>query len=106
MVASYFKTYLYQLCTNHARRDITRIIRDLPTEAKKDKFFLKYMVKIRMRFCALFKENNIGRINSHIGQIKRELKLFYTEEKRKWAEPVLKFTQEKLKESFPLQKAP
>ena len=75
-------------------------------KAKKDKFFLKYMVKIRMRFCALFKENNIGRINSHIGQIKRELKLFYTEEKRKWAEPVLKFTQEKLKESFPLQKAP
>jgi len=30
-------------------------------KAKKDKFFLKYMVKIRMRFCALFKENNMRR---------------------------------------------
>jgi len=69
-------------------------------KAKKDKFFLKYMVKIRMRFCALFKENNIGRINSHIGQIKRELKLFYTEEKRKWAEPVLKFIERNSKNLF------
>ena len=106
VVASYFKTYLYQLCTNHARRDITKIFRNLPTEAKKDKFFLKYMVKISMRFCALFKENNIGRINSHIGQIKRELKLFYTEEKRKWAEPVLKFIERNSNNLFLYKKLP
>jgi len=46
-VASYFKTCLHQLCTNHARRDIARIIKDFPAEAKKDKFFLNYMVRIK-----------------------------------------------------------
>jgi len=106
VVASYFKTCLHQLCTIHARRDITRIIKDLPAKAKKDKFFLEYMVKIKERFLALFKEDEIGKIYSQIGQIKRELKLFYTKERRKWAEPMLKFTQEEFKESFSLQETP
>jgi len=48
-VTSYFKTCLHQLCTTHTRRDIARIIKDLPAEAKKDKFFLNYMVRIKER---------------------------------------------------------
>jgi len=105
-VASYFKTCLHQLCTNHARRDIARIIKDLPAEAKKDKFFLNYMVRIEERFCALFKEDNMGRIYSQIGQIKRELKLFYTKERRKWAEPMLKFIERNSKNLFLYKKLP
>jgi len=51
----------------------------------------------------VLKEDKIGKIYSQIGQIKRELKLFYTKKMRYWAEPILKFTQEEFKESFPLQ---
>jgi len=40
------------------------------------------MVKIKEKFCALFKEDDIGKICSQIGQMKRELKLACTEDKR------------------------
>jgi len=40
------------------------------------------MVRIKERFCALFREDEIGKIYSQIGQIKQELKLFYTKKKR------------------------
>jgi len=49
------------------------------------------MVRIKKRFNALYSLDDIGEINSCIGQIKRELKLFYTEDKRKWAHPCLHF---------------
>ena len=39
--------------TNHARRIISRIIRDLPLKAKKDKFFYNYMERIKKRFSCL-----------------------------------------------------
>jgi len=41
VVASYFKTCLHQLCITHRRRDIAKMIKDLPAETKKDKFFLE-----------------------------------------------------------------
>ena len=61
------------------------------------------MVRIKEKFLALFKEDEIGKIYSQIGQIKRELKLFYTKEMRYRAESILKFVQEEFKESFSLQ---
>jgi len=51
-------------------------------KAKKDKFFYSYMVRIKKRFNSLYEFEDIGEINSSIGQIKRELKLFYTRERR------------------------
>jgi len=103
VIAGYF-TCLHQFCTNHARRIISRIIKNLPLEAKKDKFFYNYMVRIKKRFNALYSLDNIGEINSSIGQIKRELKLFYKEEQRIWVHPCLKLYREKFLKSFPVQK--
>jgi len=51
----------------------------------------------------VLKEDKIGKIYSQIGQIKRELKLFYTKEMKYRAESILKFVQEEFKESFSLQ---
>ena len=90
-ISGYFSSCLHQLCTNHARRIISRIIKNLPLEAKKGKFFYNYMERIKKRFNALYSLDDIGKINSSIGQMKRELKLFYTKERREWAEPMLSF---------------
>jgi len=90
-ISGYFSNCLHQLCTNHARRIIARIIRDLPRKAKKDRFFYSYMVRIKKRFNALYSLQDVGEINSSIAHIKRELKLFYTQERREWAEPMLSF---------------
>jgi len=106
VVAGYFKLCLHQLCTIHGRRAIARIIKDLPAEAKEDKFFSEYMVRIKKRFYLLFKEDDMGKINSEIGQIKRELKLFYTKEKRRWAEPMLNFIERNSKNLFLYKKFP
>jgi len=54
-ISGYFSSCLHQLCTNHARRIISRIIRDLPLKAKKDKFFYNYMLRIKKRFNALYR---------------------------------------------------
>jgi len=104
-VAGYFKACLHQLCTTHGRCGIARIVKDLPVEAKKDNFSSEYMVRIKKRFCLLFKEDNIGKINSEIDQIKRELKLFYTEEKENGQNPCWVYRKE-FKKSFPLQETP
>jgi len=56
IVATCFKTCLHQLYINHARRDMARIIKNLPAEAKKDKLFLEYMVKIKERFVLYLKK--------------------------------------------------
>jgi len=90
-ISGYFSSCLHQLCTNHARCIIARITKNLAPEAKKDKFFCNYMVRIKKRFNSLYEYKSAGEINSSIGQIKRELKLFYTEDKRKWAQPMLSF---------------
>ena len=95
-IAGYFSLCLHQLCTNHARRIISRIIRNLSSEAKKDKFFYGYMVRIKKRFNALYELEDVGKINSSIAQMKQELKLFYKKEQRKWAEPMLSFIERNL----------
>ena len=48
-IAGYFSGCLHQFCTNHARRIIARIIRDLPLKAKKDKFFYNYIERIKKK---------------------------------------------------------
>jgi len=45
-ITGYFSGCLHQLCTNHARRIISRIIKNLPLEAKKDKFWYNIVNKI------------------------------------------------------------
>jgi len=64
------------------------------------------MVRIKKRFNALYSLDNIGEINSSIGQIKRELKLFYKEEQRKWAHPCLSFIERNSSNLFPYKKLP
>jgi len=105
-IAGYFSACLHQFCTNHARRIIAGIIRDFPSEAEKDKFFYSYMVRIKKRFSALCEFEDIGEINSQIGQIKRELKLFYTQERREWAEPMLSFIERNSRGLFLYKRLP
>ena len=62
------------------------------------------MERIKQRFNVLYELEDVGEINSQIGQMKRELKLFYKEERRKWAPSYARFHREKFKRSFPLQK--
>jgi len=101
-IVGYFSACLHQFCTNHARRIIARIIRDLPLKAKKDRFFYSYMVRIKKRFNALYSLDDIGEINSSIGQMRRELKLFYTQERRKMGISLFGLHREELKRPFPL----
>jgi len=105
-IAGYFSGCLHQLCTNHARRIIARIIRDLPLKTKKDKFFYSYMMRIKKRFNSLYELEGAGEINSQIGQIKRELKLFYTRERREWASPCLDFIERNSKGLFLYKRLP
>jgi len=105
-IAGSFSSCLHQLCTTHGRRIVSRIIRNLPLEAKKDKFFYNYMERIKKRFSCLYELEDIGRINSSIEQIKRELKLFYTEERRKWTKPMLSFIERNSKDLFLYKRFP
>jgi len=105
-ISGYFSACLHQLCTNHARRIIARIIRGLPLEAKKDKFFHNYMLRIKKRFNALYSLDDIGEINFQIGGMRRELKLFYTEERKKWAHPMLDFIERNSKGLFLCKRLP
>jgi len=75
-------------------------------KAKKDKFFYSYMMRIKKRFNALYELEDAGEINSSIGQIKRELKLFCTEERRKWASPCLDFIERNSKGLFLYKRLP
>jgi len=58
------------------------------------------MVRIKKRFSCLYELEDVGEINSQIEQIKRELKLFYTEERRKWTKPMLSFIERNSKDLF------
>ena len=106
IITGYFEICLHQLCTTHGRRIVARIIRDLPSEARKDKFFYNYMMRIKKRFNALYDLENVGEVDSCIGQIKRELKLFYTEKRRKWAKPMLDFIERNSKDLFLYKRFP
>jgi len=106
VIAGYFSACLHQLCTNHARRIIAGIIRDLPSEAKKDKFFYSYMERIKKRFNALYSLDDIGKINSFIGQMKKELKLFYTKKQREWASPCLSVVERNSRDLFLYKRLP
>jgi len=64
------------------------------------------MVRIKKRFNALYELEDAGEINSSIGQIKRELKLFYTQERRKWAHPMLDFIEKNSKGLFLYKRLP
>ena len=54
----------------------------------------------------MYSLDDIGEISSHMGQIKRELRLFYKEEERKWAHPVLDFIERNSKGLFLYKKLP
>jgi len=83
-----------------------RIIRNLPSRAKKDRFFYSYMVRIKKRFNVLYSLDDIGKINSSIGGMRRELKLFYTQERREWASPCLDFIERNSKGLFLYKRLP
>jgi len=52
------------------------------------------------KFSSLYELKDIGEINSQMGQIKGELKLFYTEKGGKWAQPMLDFIERNSKGLF------
>jgi len=64
------------------------------------------MVRIKKRFNALYRLDDIGEINSSIGQIKQELKLFYTQERKEWASPCLDFIERNSKTLFLYKRLP
>ncbi|MEA1964743.1 MAG: hypothetical protein U9O41_06415 [Candidatus Aerophobetes bacterium] len=105
-IAGYFSVCLHQPCTNHARCIISRIIKNLPSEAKKDKLFYNYMLRIKKRFNALYSLQDVGEINSSIAQIKRELKLFYIQERREWAQSMLSFIERNSRGLFLYKRLP
>lgn len=90
---------LLPLLTNIVDGEIMDAVPKL-IEAKTDTFFYNYMVRIKKRFNALYELEDAGEINSQIGQIKRELKFFYTRERREWASPCLDFIQRNSKGLF------
>jgi len=47
--------------------------------------------RIKKRFNALYDSEDVGEVDSCIGQIKGELKFFYSEKYRGTAEPMLDF---------------
>jgi len=106
VITGYFSACLHQLCTNHARRIISRIIKNLPSEAKKDKFFYNYMLRIKKRFNALYSLQAVEELNSSTAQIKRELKLFYIQERREWAQPMLSFIERNSRGLFLYKRLP
>ena len=64
------------------------------------------MLTIKKRFNALYELEDAGEINSQIGQMRRELKLFYTEERREWASPYLDFIERNSKGLFLYKRLP
>jgi len=70
VISGYFSVCLHQLCTIHGRHAIARIIRNLPLEAKKDRFFYSYLKRIKKRFNTLYDLEDVGKVDSCIGQIK------------------------------------
>ena len=64
------------------------------------------MLRIKKRFNALYSLQDVGEINSSIAHIKRELKLFYTQERREWAEPMLSFIERNSRGLFLYKRLP
>jgi len=64
------------------------------------------MMRIKKRFNALYSLDDIGEVNSSIGGMRGELKLFYTEERRKWASPCLDFIERNSKGLFLYERLP
>lgn len=91
-IAKDFKNALHQLCTNHGRNNIYRILDELPREAKEDKFFYEYLVKIKERFFALFNLDDFVEIELEVKQILKELR-FFQPPRKEWARPMLDFIQ-------------
>jgi len=54
----------------------------------------------------LYSLDDIGEINSQIGGMRRKLKLFCTEERRKWAQPMLSFIERNSSNLFLYKKLP
>ncbi|MEA1965478.1 MAG: hypothetical protein U9O41_10225, partial [Candidatus Aerophobetes bacterium] len=106
VISGYFSVCLHQLCTIHGRGAIARIIRNLPSEAKKDRFFYSYLKRIKKRFNTLYDLEDVGKVDSCIGQTKRELKLFYSKKYRKWAQPMLNFIERNSKGLFLYKRFP
>jgi len=49
---------------NSCKAVIAGIIRDLPLEASKDRFFCNYMARIKKRLNGLYNLDDIGKVNS------------------------------------------
>ena len=64
------------------------------------------MLRIKKRFNALYSLQDVGEINSSIAQMKRELKLFYTQERREWASPCLSFIERNSRGLFLYKRLP
>ena len=104
-IAGYFKWCLHQLCTNHGIKVMYKILKDLHPEAKQNKFFYDYMVKIKDRFVALFDLDDIVEIEQEIKQIKKELSLFQGE-MTEFAQPMLEFIDRNWQNLFLYKKYP
>lgn len=65
---------------------------ELPREAKEDKFFYEYLVKIKERFFALFDLDDFVEIKLEVKQMLKELR-FFRSPRKEWAEPMLDFIQ-------------
>jgi hypothetical protein len=90
IVAKYFKDCLHQLCTNHGIKALHKIVKDLPAEARQDKFFYDYIKKLRDRFIDLFELDDIIEIEQKIKQMRKVLSLWQGK-RGEWARPMLDF---------------
>jgi hypothetical protein len=90
IVAKYFKNCLHQLCTNHGIKALHKIVKDLPAEARQDKFFYDYIKKLRDRFIGLFEIDDIIEIEQKIKQMRKVLSLWQGK-RGEWARPMLDF---------------
>ena len=90
VLSKYFKNCLHQLCTNHGIKALHKIIKDLPWEAKQDKFFYDYIQDLRDKFIALFELDDMIEIEQKINQMRKVLKLWQGK-RNEWAKPFLGF---------------
>ena len=104
-ISGYFKGCLHQLCKVHGVRALYRVLDKLNPEAKGDKDFYGYLVKIKDRFINLFDLEHIVDIEVEIKQMLKELKLFQGL-KAKYAEPMFKFIENNWKSLFIYKKYP
>lgn len=82
-----------------------KILKDLPTEAKQNKSFYNYLVRIKDRFVKLFKLDDIVEIEQEVKQMRKELSLFQGE-MREFAQPMLEFIDRNWQNLFLYKKYP